>query len=79
MADHSLKRPENVHGPWYVDTTCTPCRSCMEVTGSERVLKYNEDESYVFFHKQPVGEEELAVAEETLAVCPQNAIGNDSP
>jgi len=51
----------------------------MEVTGSERVLKYNEDESYVFFHKQPVGEEELAVAEETLAVCPQNAIGNDSP
>lgn len=77
MADYTLKLPENVPGPWYVDNTCTPCRTCMEVTGADRVLKYNADESYVFFFKQPEGEEELAIAEETLAVCPQSAIGND--
>lgn len=77
MADKNAKLPENVPGPWYVDNTCTPCRTCMEVGGVDAILKYNDDESYVYFHKQPEGAEETAVAEEAAAVCPQNAIGND--
>lgn len=49
----------------------------MEVTGADDLLKYNDDETYVYFYKQPSSPEEVAVAEETLAVCPQNAIGSD--
>ncbi len=49
----------------------------MEVTGADSLLKYNGDESYVYFHKQPERVDELAVADEIAAVCPQNAIGND--
>lgn len=77
MADKNSKFSENVPGAWYVDTTCTPCRTCMEVTGADSLLKYNDDESYVYFHTQPSSPEEVAIAEETMAVCPQNAIGND--
>jgi len=49
----------------------------MEVSGAESLLKYNDGETYVYFHKQPEGDDEVKVAEETAAVCPQNAIGND--
>ena len=76
MADKASKLPENVPGPWYVDNTCTPCRVCLEE--APNLLKYNDDETYVYFYKQPEGAEELAAAENAAAVCPQNAIGNDS-
>ncbi|MEQ1859748.1 MAG: ferredoxin [Chthoniobacteraceae bacterium] len=77
MADKNSKQPENVPGPWYVDTTCTPCRTCMEVAGADSLLKYNADETYVYFHKQPAGDDEVKIAEETKAVCPQAAIDSD--
>ena len=77
MADKNHKLPENVPGPWYVDDTCKPCRVCMDVSGADAFLKYNDDESYVYFFKQPEGKEELEAAEETMAICPENAIGSD--
>jgi ferredoxin len=75
MADKSAIVPENVPGPWYVDNTCTPCRVCLDE--APQLLKWNDDETYVYFFKQPEGEEELAAAENAMAICPQNAIGND--
>lgn len=75
MADITAKVPENVPGPWYVDTTCTPCRVCLDE--APQLLKWNDDETYVYFFKQPEGDEELAAAENAMAICPQNAIGND--
>ena len=78
MADKTKKVPQNVPGAWYVDEElCTPCRTCMEVSGADQLLKYNDDESKVYFHKQPEGAAELAIADETMAVCPQTAISND--
>jgi ferredoxin len=77
MADNTSKVPENVPGPWYVDTTCTPCRTCMDVAGVDVLLKWNDDETYVYFHKQPEGDVETNLAEEAMAVCPTAAIGND--
>jgi len=78
MADNTHKVPENIPGPWYVDDTCTPCRTCLDVTGADGLIKYESaDEKYVFFHKQPEGDEELECANEMMAVCPQNAIGDD--
>lgn len=45
--------------------------------GADDILKYNDDESYVYFYKRPVGAMELAAAEDAMAVCPENAIGDD--
>ncbi len=77
MADANDKVPENVPGKYYVDKTCTPCHTCMEVAGVGALLKYNEDETYVFFHKQPEGAAEIAMAEDAMAICPTGAIGSD--
>lgn len=41
------------------------------------LLKYNDDESYVYFFKQPERAEELTAAENARAICPQDAIGTD--
>ena len=62
-----------VHG--HVDDTCTPCRVCLDE--APQLLKYNDDETYVYFFKQPEGPEETTAAENASAICPQNAIGND--
>ena len=48
----------------------------MEVAGADGLVKYNDDETKVYFHKQPEAGE-MALAEEALAVCPQTAIAND--
>ena len=55
MADKTQKVPENVPGKWYVDETCTPCHTCMEEAAN--LLKYNEDETKVYFFKQPANAE----------------------
>jgi ferredoxin len=70
MADKNDKIPENVPGKYYVDKTCTPCHTCMEVEGVAPLLMYNEDKTYVYFHKQPATEEEIKIAEDALAICP---------
>src|SRR3954469_3167681 len=75
MADKANKLPENVPGAWYVDNTCTPCRVCLDE--APNLLKYNDDETYVYFYKQPENEDETAAAQRALDVCPTLAIGND--
>ena len=47
MADPNSKQPQNAPGPWYVDTSCTPCRVCLDE--APNLLKYNEDETAVYF------------------------------
>lgn len=75
MADKNGKQPLNVPGAWYVDATCTMCRTCLDAAPT--LLKTNEDETAVYFAKQPVGDAELAAAQSSMEVCPTLAIGND--
>jgi ferredoxin len=75
MADKTQKVPENVPGKWYVDDTCTPCHVCLDE--APQLLKYNEDETKVYFFKQPEGAEEDDAAERALTICPTGAIGKD--
>ena len=77
MADKTSKQPEGVPGKWYVDTTCVPCNSCMDE--APNLLKYSEDQSHVFFAKQPATPEEEAAALRALDICPTGSIGNDGP
>src|SRR6267142_1942659 len=75
MADKANKLPENVEGAWYVDNTCTPCRVCLDE--APNLLKYNDDETYVYFYKQPENDDETAAAQRAMDVCPTLAIGID--
>jgi ferredoxin len=77
MADKANKLPENAEGAWYVDNTCTPCRVCLDE--APNLLKYNDDETYVYFFKQPENDEETGAAQRAMDVCPTLAIGNDGP
>lgn len=76
MADSSRKLPENVPGKWYVDDSCTPCHVCLDEAPG--MLKYNDDQTYVFVYKQPSTPEELEAAQRALDVCPTGSIGNDA-
>lgn len=76
MADKTRILPENVAGKWYVDDTCTPCHVCLDEAPD--LLKYNDDETYVYFFKQPASEQENEQAQSALDICPTGAIGNDN-
>ncbi len=75
MADPERKLPENVPGKWYVDDTCTPCHVCLDE--APNLLKYNDDESYVYFYKQPSTPVEEDAAHRALEICPTGSIGDD--
>jgi ferredoxin len=75
MADKDSKQPLNVPGSWYVDTTCTLCRTCLGEAPD--LLKVNRDETAVYFAKQPQANAETAAAQRAMEVCPTLAIGND--
>lgn len=76
MSDKTRILKENVPGPWYVDDSCTPCHVCLEE--APKLLKYNEDQTYVYFLKQPESPEEIDAAQRALDICPTGSIGNDN-
>ena len=75
MADNTIKIAQNVPGAYYVDQTCSVCRTCLNEAPS--LLQLTDDESAVFFARQPVGPEEEAAAQSAMEVCPTTSIGND--
>ncbi len=60
-----------------MDKTCTPCHTCMEIESVGALLKYNDDQAYVYFHAQPADEAQIKISEDSLAIRPTGAIGND--
>jgi ferredoxin len=75
MADKNSKQPLNASGAWYVDTTCSLCRTCLEE--APHLLTVNKDETAVYFARQPQGDSESERAQHAMEVCPTLAIGND--
>lgn len=51
------------------------CRTCLEE--APNLLKVNDDETAVYFAKQPEGDAETAAAQRSMEVCPTLAISND--
>lgn len=77
MADKNDRLPQNVAGPWYVDSNCIDCDLCRDTAPS--VFRRDDDSgSSIVFH-QPATDEERALAEDARASCPVEAIGNDGP
>ncbi len=74
MANKSDRGPQNIAGPWYVDSTCIACTLCTTNAPANFVMTDDGSMAYVF--KQPTGNE-LSEAATAMADCPVQAIGND--
>lgn len=75
MADKSKKLAQNVSGAFYVDDQCIACDAC--VVEAPKFFEMNDEEGYAYVKRQPKNESDLEDANNALAACPVDAIGND--
>jgi ferredoxin len=75
MADRATKYPDNVEGKYYVDETCIFCNLCESLAPNN--FRAQDDGTHDVVYKQPEGDEEENAAQEAMASCPVNAIGDD--
>jgi len=75
MADLSLRIPENVPGPIYVDDTCIYCDLCRETAPT--VFHAVREQGWAAVFHQPTTAEELSLVREAIEGCPTESIGSD--
>lgn len=73
MADRNERYPENVPGPFFVDTNCLDCDVC-RLTAPANFAR-NDDGGYSYVKKQPETDEELERCVEAMDACHTEAIG----
>ena len=75
MADVNDKFPDNVPGPFYVDTQCILCHLCSDTAPD--FFAESEDGDHDYVHNQPSTDEEIELCLEAMELCPVEAIGAD--
>lgn len=75
MSDSSARLPENVPGPYYVDSRCVDCEVCRDIAPDN--FKRIAARRYVIVFKQPVNASEETLCREAMECCPVEAIGDD--
>lgn len=75
MATLSERIADNAAGRYYTDSTCIDCDQCRVIAPD--LFSRNDDTGYSFVKRQPVAPEEIALAEEAIAACATESIGND--
>ncbi|EEF59662.1 ferredoxin [Pedosphaera parvula] len=75
MANLKERHPENVPGPWYVDTSCIQCGLCSEYAPAS--FRESPDGTQNIVHHQPITNNQINAALEVKEGCPVDAIGND--
>lgn len=71
MAHLKQRRPENIEGDFYVDSTCIDCDTCRWMT--PEVFRSDGEQSAVYH--QPANEAERLRSLQALLACPTNSIG----
>jgi glyoxylase-like metal-dependent hydrolase (beta-lactamase superfamily II)/ferredoxin len=71
MAHLDIRRPQNINGDFYVDTTCIDCDTCRWMTPQ---VFHRVDEQSAVYH-QPTNETERLAALQALLACPTSSIG----
>jgi len=71
MADRTRSLPENVEGPFFVDSTCIDCDTCRQLAPAV----FGETGEFSFVRSQPRGGEEERAAYRALVACPTGSIG----
>jgi glyoxylase-like metal-dependent hydrolase (beta-lactamase superfamily II)/ferredoxin len=73
MAQPALRLPQNVPGPFFVDSTCIDCDTCRQLAPAT----FGETGTYSFVQFQPRTSDEQRAAYRALAACPTASIGAD--
>lgn len=71
MATRERAVPENVSGPYFVDTTCIDCDTCRQLAPAT----FGETGEYSFVQLQPRDEQERRAAARAVIACPTGSIG----
>jgi glyoxylase-like metal-dependent hydrolase (beta-lactamase superfamily II)/ferredoxin len=71
MADRARSLPENVPGPFFVDTTCIDCDTCRQLAPAV----FGETGEFSFVRSQPRDRQEEQAAYRALVACPTGSIG----
>ena len=71
MADRSRTVPENVEGPFFVDSTCIDCDTCRQLAPSV----FGDNGEFSFVQLQPRNASEQLAALRALVACPTGSIG----
>ena len=75
MADKNSRFQQNVLGKYYVDDQCIACDACC--VEAPKFFAMNDNDGHAFVKLQPITPAEIAEAENALAACPVEAIGNN--
>lgn len=75
MADKNAKFKQNAEGAYYVDDSCIACDACC--VEAPNFFAMNDDDGHAYVTKQPQTPDEVEEAENALAACPVEAIGNN--
>ena len=73
MADRAHRLPENVEGPFFVDSTCIDCDTCRQIAPAT----FGETGEFSYVHMQPRTSDEERAAFRALVACPTASIGAD--
>ena len=71
MAEPANRLPENVEGPFFVDSTCIDCDTCRQIAPAT----FGETGEFSFVKLQPQSAEEQRAAYRALVACPTGSIG----
>jgi glyoxylase-like metal-dependent hydrolase (beta-lactamase superfamily II) len=71
MANLQQRLPENVHGDFFVDSTCIDCDTCSQL--APNLFRDHGEQCSV--HRQPETEAETTLAMMALVACPTGSIG----
>ena len=71
MAELSQRLPENVDGPFFVDSTCIDCDTCRQIAPAT----FGETSDFSFVKLQPRSPDEASAAYRALVACPTGSIG----
>jgi len=75
MADLNARLPENAPGAYYITSECIDCDMCRETAPT--VFKRHDDIGFSIAFHQPETDGERLKADEAIAGCPVEAIGNN--
>lgn len=75
MANRNERAPGNVPGAYYIDSSCIDCDQCRAM--APETFARNDDTGLGYVKRQPLTEDEIALAEEALNACATGSIGND--